>query len=62
MRGHLAITTEFHGDRFWIARDGQRWFTPLFVVLVLIGVTDLVFAVDSIPAIFAITDGPVHRA
>ena len=58
MRGHLAITTEFHGDRFWIAREGRRWFTPLFVVLVLIAVTDIVFAVDSIPAIFAITDDP----
>ena len=58
MRGHLAITTGFHGDRYWIAREGRRWFTPLFVVLVLIGVTDVVFAVDSIPAIFAITDDP----
>jgi tellurite resistance protein TerC len=58
MRGHLAITSEFSGDRYWIERDGKRWFTPLFVVLVLIGVTDIVFAVDSIPAIFAITDDP----
>ena len=58
MRGHLAITDRFHGDRYWIEQDGKRWFTPLFVVLVLIGVTDLVFAVDSIPAIFAITDDP----
>jgi tellurite resistance protein TerC len=58
MRGHLAITGEFHGDRYWIHKDGRRWFTPLFLVLVLIGVTDLVFAVDSIPAIFAITDDP----
>lgn len=58
MRSHLAITQDFHGDRYWIERDGRRWFTPLFVVLVLIGVTDIVFAVDSIPAIFAITDDP----
>lgn len=58
MRAHLAITADFHGDRFRIARDGKHWYTPLFVVLVLIGVTDLVFAVDSIPAIFAITDDP----
>jgi tellurite resistance protein TerC len=58
MRGHLAITSDFHGDRYWIHRDGKRWFTPLFVVLVLIGITDIVFAVDSIPAIFAITDDP----
>ena len=58
MRSHLAITGEFHGDRYWIVREGKRWFTPLFVVLVLIGITDLVFAVDSIPAIFAITEDP----
>ena len=58
MRGHLAITPQFHGDRYWVEEGGKRWFTPLFVVLVLIGVTDIVFAVDSIPAIFAITDDP----
>jgi len=58
MRGHLAITDQFHGDRYWVDEGGKRWYTPLFVVLVLIGVTDLVFAVDSIPAIFAITDDP----
>lgn len=58
MRGHLAITPQFHGDRYWVEQGGKRWFTPLFVVLVLIGVTDIVFAVDSIPAIFAITDDP----
>ena len=58
MRAHLAITPDFHGDRYRILKDGKHWYTPLFVVLVLIGVTDLVFAVDSIPAIFAITDDP----
>jgi tellurite resistance protein TerC len=58
MRGHLELTPGFHGDRFWIWEDGRRWFTPLFVVMVLIGVTDMVFAVDSIPAIFAITSDP----
>lgn len=58
MRSHLAITPDFHGDRYRIVKDGRRWYTPLFVVLVLIAVTDLVFAVDSIPAIFAITDDP----
>ncbi len=58
MRAHLAITPDFHGDRYWIVKEGRRWFPPLFVVIVLIGVTDLVFAVDSIPAIFAITDDP----
>jgi len=38
--------------------DGKRWFTPLFVVLVMIETSDLIFAVDSIPAIFAITTDP----
>jgi tellurite resistance protein TerC len=58
MRGHLRITDEYHGERFTIRRDGVLWFTPLFLVLVLIEITDLVFAVDSIPAIFAVTDDP----
>ena len=58
MRGHLALTPGFEGERFWILKDGVRTYTPLFLVLVMIGVTDIVFAVDSIPAIFAITDDP----
>lgn len=58
MRRHVRITQEFHGEKFWIVRDGVRWFTPLFVVVVMIGITDVIFAVDSIPAIFAITLDP----
>ena len=58
MRGHLNITNSFHGERFVVRHDGIKAYTPLFVVMVLIGVTDVVFAVDSIPAIFAITDDP----
>lgn len=58
MRGHLRITDEYHSERFTVLRDGVRWFTPLFLVLVLIEVSDLIFAVDSIPAIFAITTDP----
>lgn len=58
MRGHLRLTTQFHGERFWLPQNGARVYTPLFLVLVMIGVTDIVFAVDSIPAIFAITDDP----
>jgi len=58
MRGHLRITDEYHGERFTVRRNGVLWFTPLFLVLVLIEITDLVFAVDSIPAIFAVTDDP----
>jgi len=58
MRGHLRITAEYQAERFTVVKDGVRWFTPLFLVLVLIEVTDLIFAVDSIPAIFAITTDP----
>jgi len=58
MRGHLNLTTQFHGERFWLRREGVRVYTPLFLVLVMIAITDIVFAVDSIPAIFAITDDP----
>ncbi len=58
MRGHLRISTEYHGERFTVIKDGVRWFTPLFMVLVLIEFSDLIFAVDSIPAIFAITSDP----
>jgi tellurite resistance protein TerC len=58
MRGHLRITDGYHGERFTVRQNGVLWFTPLFLVLVLIEITDLVFAVDSIPAIFAVTDDP----
>ena len=58
MRGHLPVTQGFEGERFWVLRDGVRAYTPLFLVLVMIAITDIVFAVDSIPAIFAITDDP----
>ena len=58
MRGHLPVTQGFEGERFWVLRDGVRTYTPLFLVLVMIAISDIVFAVDSIPAIFAITDDP----
>ncbi len=52
---NFRVTKDFHGGRFRITRDGKNWITPLFVALALIESTDLIFAVDSIPAIFAIT-------
>ena len=58
IRGHLRLTAGFEGERFWVTRDGARVYTPLFVVIAMIAVTDIVFAVDSIPAIFAITNDP----
>jgi tellurite resistance protein TerC len=52
---HFRVTKEFHGTKFQIVQKGKRYFTPLVVALVLVESTDLLFAVDSIPAIFAIT-------
>jgi len=58
MRRHLRITSDYRGMRLWLREDGIRVYTPLFLVVVLVGVTDIIFAVDSIPAIFAITTDP----
>lgn len=58
LRNHMNISTEFHGERFFVWKDGVRYATPLFVALVLVEISDLIFAVDSIPAIFAITTDP----
>ncbi len=58
MQGHMKITNEYNGEKFFTLHNGVRYATPLFVVLVLIEFTDLVFAVDSIPAIFAVTSDP----
>jgi tellurite resistance protein TerC len=58
MRRFLPAVNEYHGARFTIVQAGKRYATPLLIVLLLIEWTDLVFAVDSIPAIFAITSDP----
>jgi len=55
---HLPMTRGYRGEALWIGEGGRRKYTPLFVVLLMIGVTDVIFAVDSIPAIFAITTDP----
>ncbi|HUW26553.1 MAG TPA: TerC family protein [Gallionella sp.] len=57
-RRHLRILAGDHGEKFTVVKDGVRYFTPLFLVLILVEVSDVVFAVDSIPAIFAITTDP----
>ncbi|WP_313168546.1 TerC family protein [Massilia oculi] len=57
-RKHLRVADGDHGEKFFVRKDGLRYVTPLFLVLILIEVTDLIFAVDSIPAIFAITTDP----
>jgi tellurite resistance protein TerC len=58
LRGHLRITPTFHGESFFVRQNGMLWATPMFLVLVLIEASDVIFAVDSIPAIFAVTTDP----
>lgn len=57
-RGHVPMTDAFHGQRLVVRKAGVLLATPLLAVLVLVEVTDIVFAVDSIPAIFAVTSEP----
>lgn len=58
MRRHFRVTDDFVGHRFMVKQNGVRFITPLLVVLILVEITDVVFALDSIPAIFAITTDP----
>lgn len=62
IRGHMNVTSELHGERFFVIKkacgESIRYATPLFLALVLVEITDVIFAVDSIPAIFAITTDP----
>lgn len=51
----MPVTPDYRGDKFFVRENGVRMATPLFVVLILVEFTDLIFAVDSIPAIFAVT-------
>lgn len=54
----MPVTNELHNERFFVKIDGRRFATPLFIVLLLIEATDLIFAVDSIPAILAVSNDP----
>jgi tellurite resistance protein TerC len=54
----MPATTEFAGDRFTLVKEGKRYATPLLLALIAIEISDLVFALDSIPAIFAVTTDP----
>ena len=64
LKKHMRVTESLHGNAFWVDRPDPatgkvvRWATPLLLALVLIEFVDLVFAVDSVPAIFAITTDP----
>ncbi|MFN3537805.1 MAG: TerC family protein [Brevundimonas sp.] len=63
MRRHLRVTDQLHGQRFFVRQPTAKgrmvlWATPLFLTLVMIEIADVIFAVDSVPAIFAITTDP----
>jgi tellurite resistance protein TerC len=51
----MRLTKEYVDGKFWVMRDGVRYFTPLMLVLLIVEASDVVFATDSIPAILAIT-------
>jgi tellurite resistance protein TerC len=55
---HFSVYPEYVGNKFFIKVDGAKMVTPLFIVLLIVEFTDLIFAVDSIPAIFAVTKDP----
>ncbi|MDO9571006.1 MAG: TerC family protein [Hydrogenophaga sp.] len=58
LRKVLPVSKEYDGEKFWTVENGKRIATPLLMVVALVGMTDVIFAVDSIPAIFAITKDP----
>jgi tellurite resistance protein TerC len=58
LRRLLPVTKSYQGERFFVRKMGRLWVTPLFLVLIMIELTDVVFAVDSIPAILGITTDP----
>jgi tellurite resistance protein TerC len=58
LRKHMRITPQLQGNKFFVRENGVLWATPLFLVLILVEASDVIFAVDSIPAIFAVTTDP----
>ncbi len=58
LRKYMQISKNYDGEKFWTIENGKKIATPLFMVICLIALTDVIFAVDSIPAIFAITSDP----
>lgn len=56
VRRHLPVTDEYHEDKLTVRKDGRRWVTPMLLTIVAIGFVDLIFAVDSIPAIYGLTE------
>ncbi|MFD1804562.1 TerC family protein [Mixta tenebrionis] len=58
LRSHLRITDDLQGEKFFVRRNGLLYATPLLLVLIMVELSDVIFAVDSIPAIFAVTTDP----
>lgn len=58
LRKNLKMTENFHGERFFVRQKGALFATPLLLVLIMVELSDVIFAVDSIPAIFAVTTDP----
>lgn len=56
VKRHLPVTEDYHGDRLLVKKDGRRFVTPMLLTVIAIGFIDLVFAVDSIPAIYGLTN------
>jgi tellurite resistance protein TerC len=58
LKSHIPLSKDYDGEKFFTFENGKRVATPLFLVLVFVELSDVIFAVDSIPAIFAITSDP----
>ncbi|ECB7034362.1 TerC family protein [Salmonella enterica subsp. enterica serovar Bareilly] len=58
LRGHLRMTDTIENERFFVRKNGLLYATPLLLVLIMVELSDVIFAVDSIPAIFAVTTDP----
>ena len=58
VRKAFPVTDDYHGAKTTVTIDGKRWLTPMLIVMIAIGVTDIMFALDSIPAIFGLTQEP----
>jgi len=54
----MPVTSRYEGENFFVRKEGKLWATPLFIVLIVIETTDIIFAVDSIPAVLSITRDP----
>ncbi len=57
-QSHLNVGEEFHGLKLWYRQNGSRFVSPMLIVIIALGTTDILFALDSIPAIFGITQEP----